>query len=308
MESFTETKAASFSITVVVDNYIDIFLADEDHFRYPRPGKQSSLLAEQGLSLWIEATGVHGGVCSVLYDFGRGGEVTRHNLALLDIDIQEADYLLLSHGHIDHFGGLLTMPSDRNLPAFVAHPLAFGERGLRRSDGTVAGPWVLSKDEVRTKVREVITAPEPRHLGAGLWTSGRIPRCSDLDPVLTSGVRKKGDKWEKDEFEDELSLFAVVEGKGLIVITGCCHAGLINTIEAGINMFPGVPIYSVIGGFHLNIAGKEELSRVVDKLKDYKIGSLVPLHCTGAAAKQYLREEFRERCPYTTVGMVMDFS
>lgn len=307
-DPFQRQTAVSISITVVVDNYIDIFLPDAGHFKYPRPGMLSSLLAEQGLSLWIKATGPAGEACSVLYDFGRGGRVTVHNLGLLDIEVGQADYLVLSHGHIDHFGGLLNMPRDKALPQLAAHPLAFGERGLRRPDGTIAGPWVLSQDEVQTMVEGVTTSTKPRHLGAGLWTSGRIPRVSDLDPVFTSALRKKGDEWLPDDFEDDLSLFAVVKGKGLVIVTGCCHAGLINTIEAGLSMFPGVPLLGVVGGFHLNIAGEETISRIADRLEEYDIGWLVPLHCTGAAAKQYLRERFRDRCPFTTTGMTAEFA
>jgi len=302
-------KASRLSITILVDNVIDIFLHDRHPIHYPRPGRESSLLAEQGVSLWVEVEGPDGDSCRILYDFGRGGLALHRNLEILEIDPHRADYLVLSHGHIDHYGGLTRLLEQRGVPApLVAHPRAFGSRGIRQPDGSMAGPWSFIQEEVEALMsRAVLSAERPWQMGPATWISGFIPRGSGPDPLFNAAVRKEGDDWIADQFEDDLSLFIRLEGAGLVIITGCCHAGLINTIRAASALFPEEPIHALIGGFHLNFAPQDTLERIIAEIDKYNIGLLVPLHCTGAAAQHLLRQHFKERCPFTTVGMRIVF-
>ncbi|MBN2033653.1 MAG: MBL fold metallo-hydrolase [Deltaproteobacteria bacterium] len=299
-------KASRVSITVVVDNVIDIFLQDQHPIRYPRPGRCSSLLAEQGLSIWIEIEGPgRSGSCRILYDFGRGGPALRRNLEILEIDPRRADYLILSHGHIDHYGGLTGLLEDKSVCApLVVHPRAFGSRAIRQPDGSMAGPWSIFQDEIESLMSQpLLPALSPRQIGSGVWISGFIPRSSTLDPLFSAAVRKEGDDWVADQFEDDLSIFIRLEKAGLVIITGCCHAGVINTLRAASTLFPGEPIFALIGGFHLNFVPSEAVKRIINEIDKHQPGLLVPLHCTGAAAQNLLRQHFKERCPYTTVGM-----
>ncbi|RJX36431.1 MAG: MBL fold metallo-hydrolase [Desulfarculus sp.] len=298
-------RAQHLRLTVVVDNLVNIFLPSQGPLSYPQPGPCSSLLAEQGLSLWIEVDGAQGNATRVLYDFGRGAQVLGRNLRLLQIDPATAAYLVLSHGHIDHYGGLLPLLAERQIAApLVAHPAAFGTRGIQRPDGSLAGPWRLEQ----ARVEEALAGPplisaEPRQLGPGLWTSGRIGRVSPLDRPFRAAVRQQGWQWVADDFEDDQAIFVNLEDRGLVVVTGCCHAGVFNTLARAQALFPGVPLYALVGGLHWNFLSDNELQDAIAELAGYDPQWLLAMHCTGALAQHRLRERFAERCPFNTVGL-----
>lgn len=300
-----DNQAQSLSMTVVVDNIINIFLPSQGPLHYPQPGPCSSLLAEQGLSLWIEVTDAEGNPTRVLYDFGRGEDVVRHNLRLLGIDPSTADYLVLSHGHIDHYGGLMRLLAENRINApLVAHPATFGARGIKRLDGSLAGPWVLERERVEASLAvPPIIASEPRQLGPGLWSSGGIGHFSPLDRPFKAAVRRQGEDWVPDAFEDDQAIFVNLAGRGLVVITGCCHAGLFNTLAKAQEIFPGAPLYGLIGGLHWNFLSESELDEVIGALAKYEPQWVLATHCTGALATHMLRDRFGERCPFNTVGL-----
>ncbi|MCB2227963.1 MAG: MBL fold metallo-hydrolase [Desulfarculaceae bacterium] len=299
--------AAKLKITVVVDNTVDIFLPASGPFGYPLPGPGSILLAEQGMSMWLEVEDTDGKVTRVLYDFGRGEAVLPFNLRALGIDPSQADWLALSHGHIDHYGGLESLARQYELRApLLAHPQAFGVRGVRRPDGGVAGPWNLESSQVEAALGSVpLMAPGPRELAPGLWLTGGIPHQSSHDVLWKAGLRREGEQWAPDAIDDDQALVVNLRGAGLVVITGCCHAGVFNTLAAARALFPETPLHTLMGGFHLNFLGEEALGKVVDRLAEQGLRYLVPMHCTGALAKQMLRQALGERCPFTSVGMTL---
>ncbi len=299
--------AAKLKLTVVVDNTVDIFLPAVGPFGYPLPGPGSILLAEQGMSLWLELEGLDGTVTRLLYDFGRGEAVLPFNLRALGIDPSLADYLVLSHGHIDHYGGLGALASQWELRApLLTHPLAFGERGVRRPDGGVAGPWCLQSGDVEEALGSAAELGEgPRELAPGLWVTGGIPHGSHQDVLWKAGVRRDGEEWVFDGIEDDQALVVNLRDLGLVVITGCCHAGVFNTLAAARALFPEAPLHTLLGGLHLNFLADAPLDGVVAELARQELRYLVPLHCTGALAKQRLREALGSRCLFTSVGMTL---
>lgn len=301
-------QAVRLSFTVVVDNNVDVFLTSQGPLHYPHPGPQSMLLAAQGFSLWLEVEGADGEITRVLYDFGRGGAILPHNLELLGIDPTAADYLVLSHGHIDHYGGLSYLAAKHHLRApLVTHPRSFGERGVRQAGGGVAGPWILEQGEVATWLAgKPILAERPTQLGPGLWISGGIPRQSPRDLLWPGGLRREDGQWHPDSLEDDQALVVNLAGRGLVVITGCCHAGVFNTIAAARAICPGVPLYTLAGGLHLNFLPAEQLEGIVDGLEEENPALVLPMHCTGALAQQVLRNRLGARCPFTTVGLTLD--
>ena len=249
-----EPEAQDLKLTVLVDNVVDIFQPSIGPWSYPVAGPASSLWGEQGLSLLVEATGSRGESVHVLYDFGRSGPVLNHNLKILRPDGAGADLLMLSHGHIDHYGGLGAYLNEggRGAP-LLTHPASFGSRGIRRPDGGMAGPWLFEKRSLLDWGLDVRTSTVAQQLGPGLWSTGSIPRLSSLDVHLDQAVRfDQEGRLLPDALEDDQALVALVAGLGLVVITGCCHAGAINTLDAAAAMFPGQPLYALIGGLHLN--------------------------------------------------------
>jgi len=300
-------QAVRLSFTVVVDNIVDVFLTSQGPLHYPQPGPKSQLLAAQGFSLWLEVEGAGGEITRLLYDFGRGGPILPHNLELLQIDPSQADYLVLSHGHIDHYGGLSYLAAKYDLRGpLVTHPRSFGERGVRQAGGGVAGPWLLAQDETTAWLgRAPILAERPSPLGPGLWVSGGIPRQSSRDVLWPGGLRREDGQWQPDALEDDQALVVNLAGRGLVVITGCCHAGVFNTIAAARAICPGAPLYALAGGLHLNFLDEQKLEGVVAGLVEENPGLVLPMHCTGALAQQVLRNRLGGRCPFTTVGLTL---
>ena len=301
--------SAAIELTVVVDNTIDIFLEDKEHVQYPKPGKCSSLLAEQGLALWLEVRDEKGGVTRILYDFGRSETVLKNNLSLLDLDPSKLDMLILSHGHIDHYGGLLWLL--KNSPSscpLIVHPKAFGPRGVMRPDGKMAGPWCLNLEEIKNlRTAPIVTVEGPFQAAPGICVSGAIPRKSKLDVPFKSAVRMVDDELQPDLLEDDMALIVNIEGMGILVITGCCHAGLINTLEIAEVLFPGQTLIGILGGLHLNNIERERLDSILGALAKRNPKYIIPLHCTGALAQHALLECFGDSFMFGTVGARFTF-
>jgi 7,8-dihydropterin-6-yl-methyl-4-(beta-D-ribofuranosyl)aminobenzene 5'-phosphate synthase len=295
--------ADKVEITVVVDNSIDIFLPSSDVARFPGPGKTAQLWAEQGLSLWIE---VFEGVKSsrILYDFGRSDQVLSHNAKLLGLDLKELDFLVLSHGHVDHYGSLLKVLGKTDGKCkLIVHPEATRRtRSVRLKDGTFAGPWRVKKSVVEEFGPRICAVAGPSDLGLGVFVSGEIEKKTSFEHGMPNAFMKVQNEWVCDGIEDDQSLLIRLENKGLIVITGCCHAGLVNTLLAARKKFPGEKIHAVIGGFHLNAAEEAQMGETLDYLSKLKIKHICSMHCTGHYAQKTLMDKFAKQWIPATVG------
>jgi len=299
-------KASRLDMTVLVDNVVDIFLGEQGPCSCPGPGPAAALWAEQGLSLWIEVQAQGQRPVKILHDFGRGGDVLVHNLGIMGLDPADADLWMLSHGHIDHHGGLEAVAAHcgRARP-LLTHPRSFGQRGILKKDGSPAGPWEFRRQRIEGLGVAVEAADTPRQLGPGLWTTGTIPRRSPLDIHLEGALR-----WDEsggpvaDSLDDDQALVAAVEGLGLVVITGCCHAGVFNTLDAAARLFPGEPLHALIGGLHLNHLTPPQIQAVCEELQRRNPTWVLPLHCTGARAMHAMRRHLGQAsCPFNTVGL-----
>ncbi|OQA34592.1 MAG: ribonuclease Z [Betaproteobacteria bacterium ADurb.Bin341] len=247
------------SITLVVDNEV----AD-------------GLVAEHGFAAWIEA-GEH----RILFDTGQGSAFIP-NCASLGIDLPRANALVLSHGHYDHTGGL---------PDFLARnhdaPLYFatGFEVIRYSCHPEKPPRDISIGEkVRNVLNELpeqrrIALDSPRYLYPGIGISGPIPRVTPFED--TGGpFFLDPDQQQPDLINDDMSMwFETTEG--LLILTGCCHSGLVNTVQY-IRQFTGIErVHGIIGGLHLLQASEERLQKTLRFLDDCAPELMVPCHCTG---------------------------
>ncbi|MCX5826244.1 MAG: MBL fold metallo-hydrolase [Deltaproteobacteria bacterium] len=300
--------ASRLTIKVIVDNVVDIFLPNLGPATYPHPGKSSELLAEQGFAIWLEIEDQSGSKKKILYDFGRSGPVLENNLDIMGLDRNQIDCLVLSHGHLDHYGGMWSFleKHSASAPLFV-HPTTFGTRGITRPDGTLM-LWTLERTKLEKKLTgNLIVSKEPVQIGPGLWKTGTIPRRSELDLPFKIAVRVEGQTMKPDLLEDDAALVAKVDGLGLIVMTGCCHAGVFNTLDAAKDLFRDEPLYALIGGLHLNNLSKGHLDKVTAELHKRNPQWLLPMHCTGSNVLHHFYHAFGERFITGTVGLSITF-
>lgn len=298
--------ADRIEITVVVDNYIDIFLPPTPVAAYPSPGNGSRLLAEQGLSLWVEvSTGQR--VTRVLYDFGRSENVFPHNAGILGLDLTRLDHLVLSHGHVDHYGALgLVMKETGDRCKLFVHPAAItGSRLFRLPGGTFVGPWEMERGLLEDFSERIDARSEHSMLTPDICVSGAIARQTPFEHGMAGAFVERGGKVVHDDIPDDQALYLGLEGKGMVVLTGCCHSGLINTIMKCRELFPDRRIYAVLGGFHLNSADQRQMEATLDHLAQLDVAYIGSLHCTGYYAQKVFMERFGARWIPGTVGLTL---
>lgn len=255
------------TVTVVVDN----------------EAAESGLIAEHGLSLWIEADGMR-----VLFDTGQG-KALLPNAHRLGIAPGGAHAVALSHGHYDHAGGLAFMTDGLEPKRLYLHPGALRSRFSRRGPGTVAsiGMPEESKAVVRRIAERVVWTEEAVQLTDSIGLTGRIPRTADFDSTggrffLDEGCRIP------DPIDDDQALW-VKTGAGVVVILGCAHAGVVNTLDHVSGLLGVDRFHAVVGGLHLADAPEERLMRTAESLDRYRVERLVVGHCTGRDAAAALK-------------------
>lgn len=248
----------------------------------------SYFLAEHGLSYLIEADNQ-----KILFDTGYS-DVFLQNAIKLNIDIQnEVDTIVLSHGHWDHGDGLRFI----NNKTLITHPSSFIKR-YRKSDNSYIG-LALSKEEIEKRYN-LILSEVPYKLNTDLYFLGMIPRINDFESLTTPFVKEDG----KPDFVPDDSALAVVQDNGLIVITGCSHAGICNIIEYAKEITGVSNVKAVIGGFHLKFYNNQT-TMTIDYLKDQRIEHIYPSHCTQLPALTAFYQAFKIK-PLTT-GTILTF-
>jgi 7,8-dihydropterin-6-yl-methyl-4-(beta-D-ribofuranosyl)aminobenzene 5'-phosphate synthase len=247
--------------------------------------RSSRLWGEHGLAFLIEAEGGR-----VLLDTGQSGAVLLHNLEVLDVDPQIIDALAISHAHNDHTGGLADL-LDRTRPGIplYAHPDLFRERfsrhpgeptarqiGVRLARGALAA---------RTALR---LSTEPQQIRPGIWTTGEIVSRPEREGRSTHHMVRTELGWAPDPYRDDMSLVLEM-GSGLVLLCGCCHAGLLNTLAHVKHAF-GRPVTAIVGGTHLAAADAADLQRVQRVLGEMpSLRHLYLNHCSGEEALVSLR-------------------
>ena len=290
-------EADGLEIFSLVDNSVDFISTinrkEAQSFRQwtkKRHGKEwikthSQLpFAEHGLSMLIRVLQGRKTV-NILFDTGISSDGVVENAKRMGLDLSEVEYIVLSHGHYDHIGGLvsaLKAIQKTNLPLIV-HEDMFKTRGSENSDGSVRTyPKCLDKEQLSST--RLICTKQPHFIADDMvLVTGEIPRETSFEKGYLRHKALVNGSWQPDPLIlDDRAIVFSVKGKGLIVISGCAHAGIINTIIYAQHISGVRDIYAVIGGFHL--AGKENENRIEPTVKELKCLSpklIVPSHCTG---------------------------
>ena len=267
------------------------------------------IICENTVGRPILACGEHGFACLVktsdgswLFDTGSGSTLLA-NMTALGHDAHKVDGVILSHGHYDHCGGLLPLLKKVGSRPVYVHSQIFSERFWQgqHEQRDISLPYSRSDLEAAGasfNLIDVLTEIAP-----GLYFSGLIPRSFPLETGDPHLVRRSRDResWVADEFPDDAAL-AIKMSKGLVILLGCAHAGLVNTIEHFRNTFGNTHIHAIIGGTHLGPASDEQFSATLDYLKQLDFDRLGVSHCTGQIRSAQLYASFPNKVFFANVG------
>lgn len=291
----------SVEITTLMDNYSDILLPSSGVMRrHPladsqgRPREQP--LAGHGLSLMIETCLRQGSEKhTVLLDAGFPIPGIEYNWRVLEVDLTRIEAVVLSHGHADHFAALESFLVHRALPIpLIVHPEAFSQRALFFPDGTKADLEQLASPQVLAEMgAELVLTTEPHRLVPGLFSTGQVARSTAFERPPATAYIHSGDQWVPDQFPDDQGIVAHLQGKGLVIIAGCAHAGIINTVRHAQAITGVTRVHAVVGGFHLTGASPAQVDATIHELVALEPALIVPAHCTGFNAQC----EFARRFP-----------
>lgn len=316
MDKLNIREADRLEVTILVDNYTDMLVTESTGTcRRPQLPLPQILLAEHGLSCLIK---VYAGQEEhvMLMDAAVTPACLFNNAKILKVDFGKIEAIMLSHGHPDHFLGLdellklLCKEQNNRIPLFL-HPDAFLERRLNIP--AIGHPSILPKlDEGALKEvgAVLIKSEKAQPIADGLiYATGVVERKTAFEKGFPWAEAKIDGNWVSDPFRDDQGLVAKVKGKGLVVISGCAHAGIINTVEYAKKITGADKVHAVVGGFHLTGRLFDPIIQpTIKEMKKIEPDYIVPMHCTGWKAINRFAEEMPEQFLLNTVGTTYVFN
>ncbi len=263
---------------------------------------ESPFLAEHGISILIKILGedkeeIH------LLDCGKSDSTLLHNIEAYGIDPSQLLFqtIILSHGHYDHTGGMkgLLENMSQTVP-IIGHPDIFISR-ITYVDGFRSISCPFTQSEIRQAGGELLLTRDPVTINDFLMTTGEIPRRNKFE--INPFFRKIcNDQWVTDEVDDDLSLIIHVNKESFFLLCGCCHAGLINTLERVKELTGKEKCYGIMGGLHLVGASRERIDFTINELQKWNPEVIIPLHCSGREAMCALKNYFPKRTKLFSCG------
>jgi 7,8-dihydropterin-6-yl-methyl-4-(beta-D-ribofuranosyl)aminobenzene 5'-phosphate synthase len=321
------------SVTVLTDSYHHNFeasgkFAGADVQRYTMPPSSEPprriLQNEWGLALHVESARA-GETRRVLIDFGYTHETINNNLELLNVDPSKLDAMVLSHGHYDHFGGMVGFLQAHRRKLKPALPFYLGgeECFCARETGPADKPrnfGVLDRHAIAEANLRVLFAEKPSLVAQHGFTTGLIPKVSFEQPAQPSRMKvgiaadgmgcaaarlpedKRNAAMMVDDFRHEQATCFHVKGKGLVVMTSCGHRGVVNTVHAAIKVSGVSKVHAILGGFHLMPMSAEYAQQTARALADFDADCLIPMHCSGENFFDAARQAMPGRVVRTSTG------
>ena len=274
-------EADRLAVTVLVDDSV----------------AQPDLVGRHGLSLWAEVT-AGDTVSRFLIDTGPAADILGENMARLEIDGSTVDAVVLTHCHYDHTGGLVGLVGQtgrRGLPV-LAHPAVFRPNFSTRPRLRHVGMDTADAQALARAGARLLLTRDPLPLMEGVTTTGEVPRVSGFeDPGHPGWWTIQDGRLLPDPMTDDISLVVILKGRGLVVLTGCSHAGIINILKYAISLTGVSQVHAVLGGFHLTGARPERIEHTVSELLALAPLTVAPGHCTGTEAQFRLKQALGNR-------------
>ncbi len=304
-------------IVTLQDNFVDVVAQDNNQIvsralPLEKGVIKNSILAEHGFAAVVTIT-ADGSRRSILFDFGFSAQGAAFNADVLGLDMKSVEALVLSHGHPDHVGGLeeLTRRVDRPGVPLILHPAAFRSP---RYNKTPTGMKIFFPPFTRERIRAVGAEPvetaEPFSLlDETVIFLGQIPKKTEFEKTVPSFCYEEGGQERIDAIEDDTAIAIKVKGQGLVVLSGCAHSGIVNTVKyaqevSGIN-----EVLAIMGGFHLTGAYFEPIiAPTIQALKQINPTYILPTHCTGRKAVMDIEREMPDKFLLNMSGTKLTFN
>jgi 7,8-dihydropterin-6-yl-methyl-4-(beta-D-ribofuranosyl)aminobenzene 5'-phosphate synthase len=301
-------------ITIITDNYYDALRPDAPvtkRFR-TQPGKW--MHAEHGLSYFIE-TSSKGKTSGFMFDYGLDAPGVQKNMDVLGIDVGKAAGFGLSHGHFDHWGAFTEMLAFNRSKIKKGLPLYLGEGAFERRYSLRPGTndrldiGQLNKADIEgLNLVQIVEVKKPTEVVPGGYFTGTIEKVTDYEKTPPVLLVKAGDAVIPDTFPGEQAMAFNLKGKGLVVLSGCAHVGIVNTVKH-VQKITGIEkVHAILGGFHLVNAKPEVVQRTVADIKTINPEWVVPAHCTGFEATMVFARELRGKFILNTAGTSYTFA
>lgn len=329
-QPFKAPLVDSLAVRVVVDSRYDLFMEDAAHpllrIEHTKriPGRERSILAgEWGLSLHLESSR-DGERAQYLLDFGFTPEVLNRNVELLGLDPARLDGLILSHGHLDHYGGLVGFVARHrgrmrgDIKLYAGGESYFREQWIRPKEGGAVSMGRLERAALEAAHVETVCVDGARAL-EGAFSTGPIARRSFehvlentyvAPPEADSGHFSEAERAGRlvpNQHPDEHATCYVVQGRGLVVISSCGHSGLINTILTAIAASGVDRLHAVLGGFHLGPAPNDYVEHTVEELARFNPDLVIPMHCSGSKFIAAMQRHMPDRLITSNTGTRFTF-
>ncbi len=300
-------EAEKIVITVITDNYADSLRPDYKIAKRYRATSNRGLHGEHGLAYHVETT-VDSRAHSFLFDFASDAQGMKNNIELLKLDLKNIEAIALSHDHFDHQAALVELLKakreeiPRGTPFYVGEQFFVGTYA-RMPDGKIRSIFALKREDVEglglVKITEVKT---PTPIVQGAYLAGRVEQVTDYEKIPPMFVKKRGDEYVQEDFIGEQAIVFNAKGKGLVVLSGCAHRGIVNTVKQAQKITGIEKVHAVMGGFHLTGAKPELIQKTIADIKAMRPDYIVPTHCTGYEAVGAFAREMPDQFILNTVG------
>jgi len=263
------------------------------------------LKKKHGLSFFVKAK-IDDSEVTLLMDTGPSSDILLHNVEKMGVNLENVDVVALSHGHYDHTGGLIgALKEMKKRVPVIGHPTVFSPKLSIMPHLRLIGAPFKSSD-VESAGGVPILAADPVKIADGITTTGEVPRMTAFESVRGFwAVHNRS--FAEDLILDDQSLVIDVENKGLVVVSGCAHSGIINTIKYAQKITGNSKVYAVLGGFHLISADDKRIQATVNELEKLDPKFVGPCHCTGKKAIKKIGETFGDRCRPLHTGDIIEF-